>query len=476
MVNFPEVRDTEDLEVEEQVKILEQMIRQELQNGVPGTRAEEAYAIAFTCKAAELRWFLGSTSWYSKAKMEVETCWKVEDVKKNWVPPCQIEKKVLKMTCVETLIWLDARNYELVLIEGIYIVQHIYRTKQWRKFPKIRNLQEEGVEFRWFECHLISDSIVFLRMNLFEISPTWDSSVVVVNSFEIQLIWDSTDLRFNWFEIQLIWDSRWFKWFNCFEAQLIWGSSALRFNCQLIWESSDLRDKWFESQVICGSTALRFNWFEVQVVWLIQFIWVIWDSNGLAVNWFQIQLDSFPIDLRFKWCVTQSDLRFRCTAWCKLWRPLGQPILRTTSLFGAKFSSRETTKLWKDNIFCNSYAPNALMSRTCAVKHFCCQTSMHLTPTGNAQYSRFSLTTRKGQFFGNKLAYGTQLPCKEVCDARSTKKISKRNLVANMVFHYPHSWGHRKTTGSICPFPDIVALLSWHVWAWSKGRQACCLG
>lgn len=52
----PDVKPTEDLEVEEQVKVLEQMIRQELAiGGVPGTRAEEAYAIAFTCKVCDQR-------------------------------------------------------------------------------------------------------------------------------------------------------------------------------------------------------------------------------------------------------------------------------------------------------------------------------------------------------------------------------------------------------------------------------------
>eukprot|EP00435_Cladocopium_sp_Y103_P065619 s23_g27.t1 len=48
-------QDTEDLELEEQVKVLEQMIRQELAKGVPGTRAEEAYAIALTCKVCDQR-------------------------------------------------------------------------------------------------------------------------------------------------------------------------------------------------------------------------------------------------------------------------------------------------------------------------------------------------------------------------------------------------------------------------------------
>ena len=31
---------------------------------------------------------------------------------------------------------------------------------RWRKFPNIMNLEEEGVEFNWFESRLISDSIV----------------------------------------------------------------------------------------------------------------------------------------------------------------------------------------------------------------------------------------------------------------------------------------------------------------------------
>eukprot|EP00434_Breviolum_minutum_P006608 symbB.v1.2.005834.t1/scaffold343.1/size224757/11 len=46
---------SEDLEVEEQARILEQMIRKELAKGVPGTSSEEAYALAFTCGVCETR-------------------------------------------------------------------------------------------------------------------------------------------------------------------------------------------------------------------------------------------------------------------------------------------------------------------------------------------------------------------------------------------------------------------------------------
>ena len=68
--------------------------------------------------------------------------------------------------------------------------------------------------------------------------------------------------------------------------------------------------------------------------------------------------------------------RSRAQAWCKFCRHLGQPILRTTSLFGPTFASlrsHETTE--KHSISRNSYPPKSLMSHVCAVKHLFCPTS-----------------------------------------------------------------------------------------------------
>ena len=64
-------------------------------------------------------------------------------------------------------------------------------------------------------------------------------------------------------------------------------------------------------------------------------------------------------------------------AWCKFCRHLGQPILRTTSLFRPTFASlrsHETSE--KHSISRNSYPPKSLLSHICAVKHLCCPTSM----------------------------------------------------------------------------------------------------
>ena len=58
-------------------------------------------------------------------------------------------------------------------------------------------------------------------------------------------------------------------------------------------------------------------------------------------------------------------------------RHLGQPILRTTSLFGPTFASlRSHETMEKHSISRNSYPPKSLMSHILAVKHLCCATSM----------------------------------------------------------------------------------------------------
>ena len=76
-----------------------------------------------------------------------------------------------------------------------------------------------------------------------------------------------------------------------------------------------------------------------------------------------------------------AELNFqKCSepaAWCKFYRHLRQPILRTTSLFGADFASLRSHEIMeKHSISCNSYPPKSLMSRICAVKRLCCLTSM----------------------------------------------------------------------------------------------------
>lgn len=44
----------DDAKTAEQVQVLEDLLRQQLAEGLPGTRADEAYAIAFTCNALRL--------------------------------------------------------------------------------------------------------------------------------------------------------------------------------------------------------------------------------------------------------------------------------------------------------------------------------------------------------------------------------------------------------------------------------------
>ena len=70
--------------------------------------------------------------------------------------------------------------------------------------------------------------------------------------------------------------------------------------------------------------------------------------------------------------------RSRAQTWCQFCRHLGQPILRTTSLFGPTFANlRSHETMEKHSISRNSYPPKSLMSHICAAR-----------PTGNFQYSR----------------------------------------------------------------------------------------
>ena len=65
-----------------------------------------------------------------------------------------------------------------------YLMLHIYRTRRWRKFPKIRNLEEQGV---------------------------WSSSGSKVSWCQIQVIWMSNDLVVNWCVVQMILVVNWFE-------------------------------------------------------------------------------------------------------------------------------------------------------------------------------------------------------------------------------------------------------------------------
>ena len=112
----------------------------------------------------------------------------------------------------------------------IYIL-HIYRTRRWRKFPKIRPIGRGGVR-----------SSIGSKMNWCQIQVKWDSSDLVVNWFEIQMLWLSIDECFKWFWLSV--DSN----FKCG-------------GCQLIWDSSGLVVKWFEVQVSWLSTDVWFKWF-----------------------------------------------------------------------------------------------------------------------------------------------------------------------------------------------------------------------
>ena len=92
-------------------------------------------------------------------------------------------------------------------------------------------------------------------------------------------------------------------------------------------------------------------------------------ANFVGINF---QKCSEPASFLRFWLPNRS----RAQAWCKFCRHPGQPILRTTSLFGPTFAnlrSHETTE--KHSISRNSYPPESLMSHVCAVKHLCCATS-----------------------------------------------------------------------------------------------------
>ena len=67
--------------------------------------------------------------------------------------------------------------------------------------------------------------------------------------------------------------------------------------------------------------------------------------------------------------------RSRAQAWCKFCQHLGQPILRTTSLFGPTFPRPRSHKIRK-NIACRAIPTRQnLMSHISAVTHLCCITS-----------------------------------------------------------------------------------------------------
>ena len=102
------------------------------------------------------------------------------------------------------------------------------------------------------------------------------------------------------------------------------------------------------------------------------------------------------VDVNFQKCSEHANfLRFwfpnrsHAQAWCQFCRHLGQPILRTTSLFGPTFASlRSHATTEKHSISRNSYPP-----KISHVSRLRCKTSLlsniePARPTGNFQYSR----------------------------------------------------------------------------------------
>ena len=128
---------------------------------------------------------------------------------------------------------------------------------------------------------------------------------------EIQLTWESTDLKFNWFQIQLIWKV------NCFETQLL-------------WDSTDLRVNWFQLQLISTSIDFNFNWFEIQLVWK-------------------------SIGLKF-------DFRFKLKAWKRSFS--ARLFLQTWSFealkrsFSARLPSKTELRSSKTKLFCETSFKN----------------------------------------------------------------------------------------------------------------------
>ena len=81
--------------------------------------------------------------------------------------------------------------------------ERIYRTRWWRKFPKIRNsaaARNSTVRFNWFDIQSIWIFIGF-KFKWFEFQLIPDSHALNFNCIQVELMWDSNrsiDLKFNW--------------------------------------------------------------------------------------------------------------------------------------------------------------------------------------------------------------------------------------------------------------------------------------
>ena len=172
----------------------------------------------------------------------------------------------------------------------------------WDSIDLRFNCLESQFCFRFdcFDGHLIwawiDLRLSWFKFKRFQSQLVWNSNDLVVSRTEIQLVWTPFVFRFNWQSIDLR--------FNCFgsqeilsfENQLVIDSSGLMFNCfcqliRLFWDSTDLRFRWrifswFQIQFLWKPTALRFNWFEIdlKVQWL---------------KWFEFQLLPDSKDLNF---------------------------------------------------------------------------------------------------------------------------------------------------------------------------------
>ena len=92
----------------------------------------------------------------------------------------------------------------------------------------------------------------------------------------------------------------------------------------------------------------------------LQYVWAIF-----------IQKSSGPLSSQRSWLRNRS----RAQAWCKFWRHLSQPILRTRPFLGADFPSQRSHKtMEKHSIWRTSYPPNSHVS------HLCCITSARSHP------------------------------------------------------------------------------------------------
>ena len=148
---------------------------------------------------------------------------------------------------------------------------------------------------------------------------------------------------------------------------------------------------------------------------LTQGLWVEWPIFASASSgWFQIQVSAFPLawesrtgsnDMKFKWCVSYFQILALCF-------PLPVLVFQRYETQKTKlFCEKMLAKSWaadppqvpvsgalcepaalqshsQTRTFAQSVPTQRPMSRICAVKNLCCQTSIASRPAGNPQYSR----------------------------------------------------------------------------------------